>query len=239
MKPRSLTCFFANTAAVLLAVCLVGCESTQLVPGGDIPPARIPEVVEPKPIFQGLSNQIEVGDTLELFVKEDRLLDGTYPVREQGDIIIPSIGRISVTGMTTKNAGKQIEGLLEKSQLTEATVIVDRIRKSGGLNSETDEYPAENIQKIKVYMTGKVNRPGQHFIPVPANGKLGVYDAILITGGISKFGDSQKVHILRAGSDGKKHKIPVNIRMIEKGLANDPPIGNGDIVVVPEKVFGF
>jgi ribosomal protein L18E len=44
---------------------------------------------------------------------------------------------------------------------------------------------------------------------------------------------------LRNDSAGKKHKIPVNISNIEKGLEVDPPIGDGDIVVVPEKVFGF
>lgn len=235
MKSIKIAPFFV---IVSLALIVVGCESNQLVPGGDIPPARIPEV-EAKPQLRGLSNQIEVGDSLELFVKEDRLFDGKYLVREQGDIIIPSLGRIPVTGMTTKSAGKQIEMALQKSQLTQATVIVDRLRGTSRRNSPDDDDSAQSGRKIKVYMTGKVNRPGQHFVPLPPDGKLGVYDSILITGGISKFGDSQKVHILRAGADGKKHKVPVNIRMIEKGLANDPPIGNGDIVVVPEKVFGF
>lgn len=68
---------------------------------------------------------------------------------------------------------------------------------------------------------------------------MGVYEAILIAGGISRFGDDQKVHLLRTGDDGRKHKIPVNIRLIERGEAGDPPIGHGDIVVVPERVFGF
>jgi hypothetical protein len=88
-------------------------------------------------------------------------------------------------------------------------------------------------------MNGKVNRPGQHRVTVPASGRVGVYEAILMAGGMSRFGDPARVHLLRNDSEGKKHKIPVNILNIEKGLEVDPPIGDGDIVVVPEKVFGF
>ena len=93
-------------------------------------------------------------------------------------------------------------------------------------------------RKILVYITGKVNRPGQHVLTLTEGRMIGVYEAILIAGGMNRFGYGEKVHVMRADKDGTKHRIPVNIRLIEEGKAPDPPVGNGDVIVVPEKVFG-
>ena len=82
-------------------------------------------------------------------------------------------------------------------------------------------------------------RPGQHILTIPKDRPMGVYEAILVSGGLTRFGNEQKVHVLRMGEDGKRHKIPLNIRMIEQGKMEDPAIGHGDVVVVPEKVFGY
>jgi protein involved in polysaccharide export with SLBB domain len=177
-----------------------------------------------------------------LFVEEDDAFNGTYPVREQGDIIIPSVGRIQVAGLSVGSAGSRVQTELQSRHLKKATVMLDRVGRAS-LSQEAANTPQATAPpaapKLTVYLNGKVNRPGQHRIDLPASGHLGVYEAILIAGGISNFADPAKVHVLRNDSEGKKRKIPVNIANIEKGLAKDPSIGDGDIVVVPEKVFGF
>ena len=221
----------------------VGCEGAPQGAEGEYPPARLPEPVEaPREKPQVRDDRIKVGDTLELFVNEDPGFDGVYKVREGGDIIIPRVGRISVAGSSVSVARGSIREALEQSQLTTATVIVDRVGRAKeapnpASSSPSPQSPAAN--QILVYITGKVARPGQHVLTLPDGRPLGVYEAILIAGGMSRFGDEQKVHVLRAGDDGRKYRIPVNIREIEAGKAEDPPIGHGDIVVVPEKVFGF
>ena len=235
-----------------LALLLSGCSSSnELGIGGDYPPPKLPHAPVPvaatKVTRTKLNDDIVVGDRLELFVKEDPSYNNTYVVRERGDIILPQLGRIPVAGLSVSGAQERIELELEKRQLTSASVILDRVSRArpqvqasgtpgaGGVPTSAMIAP----QQISVYMTGKVNRPGQHTLALPADHPLGAYEAILISGGISRFGDEQKVHIMRTGSDGKKHRIPINLRSIEKGKADDLAIGHGDIVVVPEKIFGF
>lgn len=244
----------ANFLMVLIAMGTVllgtGCKSTDFVeqpPPSDYPPPAIPvpEPVAPAP--RAVSSRppsggsIRPGDTLELFVEEDDAFNGTYPVREQGDIIIPSVGRIQVAGLSMGSAGSRVETELESRHLKQATVILDRVGRAEvpGEVAATQAAPPPTAPKFTIYLNGKVNRPGQHRIDLPKSGHLGVYEAILIAGGLSNFADPAKVHLLRNDAEGKKRKIPVNIANIEKGLEKDPAIGDGDIVVVPEKVFGF
>ena len=90
-----------------------------------------------------------------------------------------------------------------------------------------------------VYMTGMVQKPGQHMLTVPEGRPLGVYEAILISGGLGRFADEQKVYVTRMDKNRVRHRIPVNVRLIRQGSAPDPAVGQGDVIVVPEKVFGF
>lgn len=231
---------------------LAGCKTSEFTedpPAASYPPPAIPPAPAPAPVAAPrysaprpvVGGPIRVGDTIELFVEEDDSFNGKYPVREQGDIIIRSVGRIQVSGLTMSSAAARVKTELESRHLKKATVIIDRVSRAP-LPQEISGGPAPAPvaqPKMTIYLNGSVNRAGQHRIEVPASGQLGVYEALLIGGGISKFGDPTKVHILRNDSEGKKQKIPVNISEIEKGLAKDPQIGNGDIVVVPERVFGF
>ena len=227
-----------------------GCKSTdfaEAVPSGDYPPPSIP-VPEPAQTSSRASvsrpspgGSIRPGDSLELFVEEDDAFNGTYPVREQGDIIIPSVGRIQLAGLSIGSAGSRVKTELESRHLKKATVILDRVGRASVVEESATAAAAvpQAAPKLTIYFQGKVNRPGQHRIDLPPSGHLGVYEATLIAGGLSNFADPAKVHLLRNDHEGKKRKIPVNIANIEKGLEKDPAIGNGDIVVVPEKVFGF
>lgn len=195
---------------------------------GDTPPASIPPAVK-----RVDNDSIAVGDRLELFVKEDPAFNNTYRVRERGDIIIPDIGRIQLKGLSVEAAEQRIESHIERGQIKDATVILDRIREQGSGPS------VAGASRMLVYMTGAVKRTGQHMLTVPEGRPLGVYEAILISGGLAQFADEQKTHVLRMDSKRVRHRIPVNLKLIRQGLAPDPAVGQGDVIVVPEKVFGF
>lgn len=239
-----------NVLAASIPFALVGCASTKFVeetspssyPAPAIPApeaaAIAPKLYQPSPMGGG---SMRPGDKLELFVEEDDAFNGIYLVREQGDIIIPSVGRIQVAGLSIGNASARVKMELELRYLKKATVILDRVSRAPVLEySAPAPFAApQAAPKLTIYIQGKVNRPGQHQFDLPSSGHLGVYEAILIVGGLSNFADPAKVHLLRNDHEGRRRKIPVNISKIEKGLEKDPSIGNGDIVVVPEKVFGF
>jgi polysaccharide export outer membrane protein len=244
-------CFLVFLASGVMALVGAGCKSTDLTeqpPLSDYPPPVIPvpeaPSAPPRPVVSrpASGGSIRPGDTLEIFVEEDDAFNGTYPVREQGDIIIPSVGRIQVAGLSVGSAGSRVQTELQSKHLKKATVILDRVGRAespaeAAAVAQASAPPA--APKLTIYLNGKVNRPGQHQIELPKRGHLGVYEAVLIAGGLSNFADPARVHLLRNDAEGKKRKIPVNILNIEKGLEKDPSIGDGDIVVVPEKVFGF
>ena len=174
---------------------------------------------------------IAIGDRIEIFVKEDTSFNDIYSVRESGDIIIPKVGRIKVAGLSVYKAEATIKSKLEPEQLQIATVIVDRLQNKS--------LTAAGQSSIIVYLTGKVKSPGQHIIPITTNTPLGLYEALLIGGGTTKFADLQKIHALRNGKDGLKSKIQMSVREINQGRAADINARSGDIIVVPERTFGF
>lgn len=220
-------------AAVLaLAPWLSQCTSEPTGPLPTPPPMAVPEAPKvSQPVFL-------VGDQLELFVKEDVTLNGSYLVREGGYIVIPRAGRINVAGLTREAVEPRVKEFLQKTQLKEANVIVERT--PGPNNTPAAGASAsQGVPRILVYLTGSVSRAGGHSIAVPPGKSVGVYETLLISGGLGKFALLEKVEVFRTDSSGKRKKSIVDLRRVMKGEADDPPIAEGDIINVPEKVFGF
>lgn len=175
---------------------------------------------------------IQVGDTLEIFVAEDPSFNGVYKIRERGDIILPKLGRVLVAGLSVDQAQARISQELQSSQLKTASVIADRV--GGGPVATFEDAP-----KLLMYVTGKVNRPGQHLIATAKNGGVFAYEALLIAGGVAPFGDEHNAYILRRESGGNRTKIPFDIRSIRQGRSNDIPLEEGDMICVPERRFSL
>lgn len=226
---ESLFCRIALLAAVSL---LANCTTDQS--DGPLPPPQITPTVQAKPDRYAF----QVGDQLELFVKEDLTLNGSYAVREGGYIVIPRAGRVNVSGLTRDEAEPRLKEFLQKTQLKEATVIVERTPGPGAASGLTTAN-GQTIPRVLVYITGSVPRTGAHTIPVPPGKSVGVYEALLISGGMSKFANIVRVEVFRFDGSGKRKRATVDLRPIMKGEADDPAIAEGDIINVPDKVFGF
>ena len=117
----SFTRTIREVASTLLIVGMVtGCATDDAVTEGvpDIPwsDSSIGRAVGPSFTFRA-------GDTLELYVLEDSSLDGEYPVRQTGDVIIPRLGRVSAVGKTTQSIESEIKRRLEQNQINVYLVI--------------------------------------------------------------------------------------------------------------------
>lgn len=220
---------------LVVSFSLVACSSRNAVLCGELPP--VPKRVTSNDVSASDNGTFAAGDFLELFVKEDATLNSSYPVREGGYIVIPRAGRIQVSGLSRNEAELKVKQVLQQTQLTEATVLVERTSKRAALAASTGVTPASS--KIMIYVTGAVFKPGTHYIPLPEGKSLGVYESLLITGGLARLAQDQRVEVIRADAAGKRHRAMIDVRKIRQGLAEDPPVGEGDIIHVPEKVFGF
>jgi protein involved in polysaccharide export with SLBB domain len=173
------------------------------------------------------------GDKLELYVEEDASFNGNYIVRPGGYILIPKIGRLKVEGLDRDGAEQLLTQTLQKNQLTKAKVLVEHV------SGNYDRPGPPGVPKIMVFITGQVSRSGAHYLPVSDGKSIGLYETLLISGGLSKFAQLGKVEVFRSDSSGRRTRTMIDLRPIRDGLAEDPPVADGDIINVSEKVFGF
>lgn len=201
----------------------------------NLPPPLRPELIEHEEARPNVA--FLPGDTVELYVDEDATLNGVYGVRGGGYIVIPRVGRIPVAGLDRDQAEKQIQSYLQRGQLTNATVLVER--NSARRSRETQIGGPPGVPKVMLFITGSVPKSGVHYVPVPAGHQLGVYEALMLTGGMGRFAKNSHVELFRMDATGKRHQAKVDLRPIRDGKTEDVPVGEGDIVNVPERVFGF
>lgn len=200
-------------------------ESVPLSPPAQLSLAKSNRVAS-KAVFQP-------GDKLELYVEEDASFNGNYVVRPGGYILIPKIGRIRVDGLDREGAEQLLTQTLQKNQLTKAKVLVEHV------SGNYDRPGPPGVPKVMVFITGQVARSGAHYLPISDGKSVGVYEALLISGGLSKFAQLGKVEVFRSDSSGRRTRTMLDLRPIRDGLADDPPVADGDIINVSEKVFGF
>ncbi len=210
-----------------ISLLLGNCSSPQEPNSGRIPP--VPPI---KATARTPTGAVQVGDSLELFVMEDTAFNGTFKVREKGDIIVPKIGRVQVAGLGPEAIQDRVKGLLEANQLKQATVIVDRVG-SGGITNFAE------APKVLIFVTGSVNRPGQHMIAVEGGDTVYAYEAVLIAGGTNQFADERKAYVLRRSNQGARQKIPLDLRAIRQGSGRDVALAAGDMICVPSRRFSL
>ena len=152
-------------------------------------------------------------DVLEISVWKDETLTKQVVVRPDGKISFPLIGEIQAAGRTVEDLRKEIiEKLSEFISDPVVTVMVI------GINS------------YKIYVIGKVNKPGAYTVGRPVN----VMQALSMAGGFSPFADLDNISILRE-QNGKQIRIKFNYKEVAKGkhLEENILLKRGDVIVVP------
>ena len=153
------------------------------------------------------------GDILEISVWQDERLNRKVVVPPDGVISYPLIGDINVKGFTVADLRKIITERL-KDYIPDAIVTVMLVE----------------INNLKAYVIGKVNRPGEYPIDLDTN----VMQILAMAGGLTPFADSDKIIILRKEGE-KIIKIPFNYDEVAHGkkLEQNIILKRGDVVVVP------
>lgn len=180
----------------------------------------------------GLDYKTNVGDTLEVFVLEDSSFNGKYTIRPSGDIIIPRLGRISASQLSLKQVEEAVQKELQLTQLKKATVIVDPVTRTGALDLGVQSG-------VTVYISGCVAKTGRQFVPSIAGNSVTALQAVVNAGGFSSFANKKKSFLLRRQSIGGSQRIALNFIAIEDGKSDDVQLREGDMIVVPQKMFGL
>jgi len=86
------------------------------------------------------------------------------------------------------------------------------------------------INSLKAYVIGKVNKPGIF----PIDMETTAMQVLAMAGGLNPFAADSKIYILRH-ENGTMRKIPFDYHEVEKGknLAQNITLKRGDVIVVP------
>jgi len=152
-------------------------------------------------------------DAIEISVWKEPDLTKQLVVRPDGKITYPLIGEVQASGFTVKQLQEEISKRLEK-YVTDAHVTVILLK----------------AQNYKIYVTGKVNKPGDFMVGKPVN----VMQAISMAGGLTPFASPGSITVLRTTS-GKEEIYPFNYKEVARGLMleQNRMLMPGDVVVVP------
>lgn len=157
--------------------------------------------------------QVKPGDVLLVSVWKEPDLQGEVLVRPDGGFSFPLAGEVDARGRTVAQLQEELAGRIEK--FIPDPVVTVAIRQ---------------VQGNKMYVIGKVNRPGEFVM----SGTVDVMQALSIAGGTTPFAALNDIHILRR-EEGLQRSIPFRYGEIEKGrgLIQNILLESGDIVVVP------
>jgi protein involved in polysaccharide export with SLBB domain len=147
----------------------------------------------------------EPGSAIQVTIWQEPDLSGNFSIDSQGYVILPLIGKVNVSKMTTES----LEGYLKEEY-----------------SSYLRNPIIETLPLIRVSVLGNVRYPGlyrvEHDRPL--------WDVIAMAGGPTERGDVTRTFVMRGGKVVNKNLLPA----YEEGISlREVGILSGDQVVVP------
>jgi len=159
-------------------------------------------------------------DILEIRFWQDNNLDVLVRVTNDGRISLDIIGEISAAGLTTTQLEREIIRQMSRYNSAISQVVV-----------QVTEY---NNQKV--FISGQIQVSGKFTFEVIPD----LWTIINEAGGVTEFGDLERVLIIRGGKNAGKVET-VNVRaLVATGRLNElPAIHSGDTIEIPRTPAGL
>lgn len=158
--------------------------------------------------------RIQPGDILMVSVWKEEALTAEVLVRPDGGMSFPLVGDVRASGRTVDEVRELVNERLSKFIPDPSVTIA--VKQIGG---------------NRIYVLGKVNRPGEFTFSRPLN----VMQALSMAGGATSFASLDDIQILRRDDAGKQTARRFRYSEVERGRSLDQNIllKSGDTVVVP------
>ncbi|RNC63865.1 polysaccharide biosynthesis/export family protein [Proteiniphilum sp. X52] len=134
-----------------------------------------------------------------------------YLVDNEGQINFPSLGKLKVAGLTTRQLEEHIGKQLEPFFSEEMPVITAR------------------IMNYSVNILGEVQRPGKF---ETSNGRITIFEGLAMAGDMTIYGKRNNVKVVRENEDGEKVIYTLNLN--DKNVFDSPAffLEQNDVVYV-------
>lgn len=153
------------------------------------------------------------GDIIRIAVFGNAELNTRVTVRPDGRITLPLLNEVTVTGKTINEITREVtEGYRRFVQDARVSVVV------------------EEVHSYRVFVTGKVIRPGDFESRMPVT----VMQALALAGGGARGANLDHIIVLRRASNGREERYEVSLNDILEGqMQQNFTLRSGDTVVVP------
>lgn len=206
--PKANTSFF--TAALFTGAALAGCTSVTNNP--DLPTGPAAYDVVPATVTPMTAYQIMPTDVLSVSVfGEADLSTDKIRVDDAGFVQLPLIGQVKAAGRTPDELGNDLADRLGRRYLVDPKVAVSVVEAA----------------KRFVSVEGEVRRPGVYEI----GGDFTLLSAIARAESTNDTAKLNEIIIFRT-INGTRMAARFNLKDVRSGVAPDPQIMDGDIVVV-------
>jgi polysaccharide export outer membrane protein len=207
-------CFGFSRSLLLLASMLLVADCSGQNSTGPTSSAGSPALQAPALDATATSDyRISPRDILEVAVFQVPDLTRTVQVNGAGEVTLPLLGNVQISGRTIDQAQQEIAAKLRKSYLRSPQVIIS-LKQSGQ----------------RVTFNGAVSRRDVLTI----EGRLTLSQAIAKSGGLNELANSERIHVARVGDGERVNDTIHNLDAIHKGDEPDPVLQGGDIVVVED-----
>jgi polysaccharide export outer membrane protein len=153
--------------------------------------------------------RIAPSDIIQIAVFQVADLNTTVQVSEDGNVTLPLVGKVRLSGETTYEAEQTISRKLRTYlQSPQVSISVKTYGK-------------------RITVSGEVRGPRV----LADDGSTTLSQAIANAGGLSELGDSSRVHVAKSINQHVQDEV-YNLDDIQAGKAPDPVLRGGDIIVV-------
>lgn len=187
-------------------------------------------VKTPKPKVKDLSVIINPGMLLNISVEvygKDEIYKEGCNVSREGDIYLPFLKSVPVSGLTIIEAEKKLTELFSEYFVNPLVDV---------LFSQTGD---DNFVSPWGYVTVMGNVVNPRRIALPQGIKLKLSEAVALAGGLAPSAKDRAVVLIRRADDGKIVKKKVNLRSIVASgkIDRDLDLLPNDYIFVPETIF--
>lgn len=161
---------------------------------------------------------IQPGDVLQMVVPGRPDLDGALVVDKAGNVEIPQVGEVRLSGLSLGEAGVLLKQRLRLIAPTLDSVQLDR---------------ADQVS-FRIYVLGQVTNAGVHDFPRPPT----VWDVLRAAGGPLPTADLRGARVIRE-EEGQPGTVPLDLSRMLEGV--DFPmvaLRDGDTLVIPALAVG-
>lgn len=161
-----------------------------------------------EPSFDG-NYILDFGDVLDIQLTGQESSTFQLPIRRDGSISFPEVGKIFLSGLSLNKATELISNKVSNSYIGVESFVT-----------------LSSVRDIQVIVSGEVNNPG----PYSLNGNSNVFHALTIAGGPNEAGSFREINLIRDG------KVVESIDLYETLIYGSSGFGarlrSGDLIFV-------